>query len=409
MPTLTKRRGTKRWRGQIWKQGRVVASKWFGTTEKDRRAAILWEEATKAELEEKASQTPMACLTILAWATAVLDDAKRRRSAKTYAEKRDVFKRLLKDEGFHPDAPVVGVGAPEALAYLQSQFDARSGCAANKDRKNLVTAWTWGLQFLPGFPAGPNPFLVVKRFPEVRRPRYVPHEEDFRKVLNVAEGQDRVMLLAFLHLAARRNEVFGMTWADVDFAGSRVRLATKKTRDGSVRYDWLPVTDELRQALVWWWEARPHKTAKHVFIVSGGFNFENQYEGEPFRNRQHFMERLCERAGVTPFGFHAIRHLSAVILFQAGYPVATIKAILRHENAGTTEQYLKRLGLDPEALAEAVAVFERRGPAKIIPIKKEAVGGHPDGLQYPSPISIEAGGEAIRAKPLNFLGVPKGI
>lgn len=400
MPTLTKRRGTKRWRGQVWKTGRVVASRWFGATEKDRRAAIIWEEETKARLEEDSKKTPMACLTILGWATAVMDDAKRRRSPKTYAEKRDVFRRLLKHEAFQPDRPVSEVGPPEALAYLEAQCDARSGNAANKDRKNLVTAWTWGLQFLPGFPAGPNPFLAVQRFPEVRRPRYVPHEEDFRKVLEVAEGQDRVMLLAFLHLAARRGEIFNLKWTDVDFVASRVRLATKKTRDGSVRHDWLPMTGELRQALLAWWEARPHKQARYVFVVSGGFTFENQYEGEPFRYRQHFMEKLCERAGVKPFGFHAIRHLSAVILFQAGYPVATIKAILRHENAGTTERYLKRLGLDPEALAEAVTVFERHGPAKVIPMKK-AVGGHPNGLQYPSPISIEGGSEAKRAKPLN--------
>jgi len=373
MPTLTKRRGAMRWRGQVWKQGRVVASKWFGTTEKDRRAAILWEEATKAELAEKAKQTPMDYLTVLGWATAVLDDAKRRRSQKTYAEKRDVFRRLLKHERFRPGSSVSSVGAPDALAYLGEQFDARSGNAANKDRKNLSTAWTWGLQFLPGFPAGPNPFLAVQRFPEVRRPRYVPHEEDFRKVLDMAVGQDRVMLLTFLHLAARRGEVFGLRWEDIDFAGSRVRLATKKTRNGSTRLDWLPMTGELRQALLGWWEARPHKQAQHVFVITGGFNFNNQHEGKPFRYRQHFMEQLCEQAGVKPFGFHAIRHLSAVILFQAGYPVATIKAILRHEDARTTEKYLTRLGLDPEDLAEALTVFERRGPAKITPLHPAAI------------------------------------
>ncbi len=34
--------------------------------------------------------------------------------------------------------------------------------------------------------------------------------------------------------------------------------------------------------------------------------------------------------------------------------------MLRHKNAGTTERYLKRLGLDPEKLRKAVeAVFSK--------------------------------------------------
>ncbi len=48
-----------------------------------------------------------------------------------------------------------------------------------------------------------------------------------------------------------------------------------------------------------------------------------------------------------------------------------IQAILRHENATTTEKYLKRLGLDPEKLKTAVEVFENRGLAKVIPFGKK--------------------------------------
>ena len=37
--------------------------------------------------------------------------------------------------------------------------------------------------------------------------------------------------------------------------------------------------------------------------------------GQPFTQRIHFMERLCRKAHVKPFGFHAIRHKSAAITF----------------------------------------------------------------------------------------------
>jgi integrase len=112
------------------------------------------------------------------------------------------------------------------------QTKERSGYAANKDRKNLGTAWRWGFDNMEGWPKGVNPFLSVKKFPEERQPRYVPTEEDFWKVYDQAAGQDQVMLLTFLHLAARRSEVFRIKWSDVDFTESKICLWTKKREGG---------------------------------------------------------------------------------------------------------------------------------------------------------------------------------
>jgi integrase len=120
------------------------------------------------------------------------------------------------------------------------------------------------------------------------------------------------------------------------------------------------------------WEVRT-EPGGHVFLVEGeleGHGFENQHVGKPFRSRQHWLGKLCKTAEVEPFGFHAIRHLSAVMLYHAGYSVATIQAMLRHENAGTTEIYLKRLGLDPGKLRDAIEdVFSKKGSGKVIEFK----------------------------------------
>ena len=185
------------------------------------------------------------------------------------------------------------------------------------------------------------------------------------------------MLTAFLHLAARRGELFRLTWADVDLAGRTVALRTMKTRDGSWKVSVLPMTTELRAALLWQWERRRAGT-ENVFTVQGG-GFGNQYEGQPFKVRQHVMGKLCARAGVEPFGFHAIRHLSAIILYRAGYPVAVIQKILRHEAPGTTERYLRALGLDVDSLRQAVGTFDGRGPAKVLEMRKAPREGTPGG------------------------------
>lgn len=58
--------------------------------------------------------------------------------------------------------------------------------------------------------------------------------------------------------------------------------------------------------------------------------------GAPFRQRRHFMKDLCKKAGVKPFGFHAIRHKSAAITFgESGLNSAQV--LMGHYRATTTD------------------------------------------------------------------------
>ena len=182
--------------------------------------------------------------------------------------------------------------------------------------------------------------------PEIRHPRYVPPADDFWKVYSEAKGQDKVMLLTFLHLAGRRGEIFRLDIEDLDFENNRARLSTRKRTGGNLEYDWLPMTIELRNTLLWWLENRPIKECPYVFMSLDKKPVALEYYGKRFINRAHFMRRICNKAKVKPFGFHAIRHLTASQLYSEGHSVGTIQALLRHQNAGTTERYLKTLGLD---------------------------------------------------------------
>jgi len=217
------------------------------------------------------------------------------------------------------------------LEHLKKQASSRSGNGANKDRKNLIAAWNWGSRYIDHFPAG-NP-CFVDRFPEIRERRYVPPEKDFWAVFDQAKNeQDRAMLLAYLHLGARRNEIFTLRWSDIDFAGQQIKLYTRKRRDGSLEYDWLPMTDALLVLLMEW-----KKSALQEWV------FPDPETGQPYIVRRKWIMGLCKRAGVKQFGLHGIRHLTASILMQADVPLIDIKDILRHKNISTTERYIHRL------------------------------------------------------------------
>jgi len=371
MPSLIKKRGKNRYRASVMVKG-IYRQKLFpDSTKKSFRGAVIWETETRENLIKELSQTNSIFLTVIEWANEYLEEAQGRFVDKTYKEKKSAFSRLIEFAHLEAEFPVEVLSLDVCRKFLNYQFKARSGYAANKDRKNLGTAWKWGLNNLTDFPKGKNPFLEVQKFPEERSQRYVPPEDDFWKVYRIAAIQDKVMLFAFLHLAARRNEIFGLKWDDVDFENNQIRLWTRKRKGGHKEYDWLPMTTELRETLLFWWKERlSHNTVdkEHVFVCLDKTPFCENYFGKPFTVRQHFMKRICKRAGVKPFGFHAIRHLTASILYHKGYKLSTIQAILRHKSPRTTERYLKSLGLEHvrEALENGLKEL-----GKVIPFEKE--------------------------------------
>jgi integrase len=300
-------------------------------------AAVQWEVDRKRELEQ--APPPPASVTLLELSRQYLDHS-RRFSVKTLDEKKLAFRKLF--ESVAQDLPAADLRKGDALAHFARQAQARSGHAANKDRKNLAAAWSWAAEHLPDFPAR-NPFLT-SRFPEQRSPRHVPSEKEFWAVFEQAEpGQDQLLLLCFLHLAARKQEIFRLRREDVDLSRKQVRLRTRKRKDGSEHLDWLPMTVRLHRAM-----------ARHIAVLPGPWVFPDPFTGEPYAARQRWLSRLCRKAGVKPFGLHGIRHLSASILINAKVSLLDVQAVLRHTNLTTTQRYVHRL----ESVRKAIEVFE---------------------------------------------------
>jgi integrase len=295
-----------------------------------RKSFATKKEAVEWEVEQQKNVISLTPITSLGeWAICYLDFAKAKFVSTTYQEKKSAFKFFF--SSIDKTLPVTQLTAVAVLRHLQDQSITRSGYAANKDRKNLVAAWNWGVKYLQ-LPKE-NPCLV-ERFPEKRQPRYVPTERDYWKVYEAAwTEQDATMLLGYLHLAARKSELFRLQWEDVDFAGVKIRLYTRKTKDGSWESSWLPLTEDLFDALL------KQKTKRK----SDKWVFPDPETLQPFTSRLHWMKNLCRRAQVKHFGLHAIRHLSASILAREGVAMIDIQTILRHKNLSTTERYIRRI------------------------------------------------------------------
>jgi len=351
MPYKEKSKGvwTGRWIGQVRVGQKVSIHRC-----KTKKEAVAWEEERKLtwnEPEQDACKT--STVSLGEWATAYLDFAKARFVEKTYDEKRLAFRELFEGVATY-DMEAMAFRGNEALQYLEASREKRGGNAANKRRKNLRSAWEWGIKFL-NMPRE-NPFDAVPRFAEVREERRVPTLDEFWKVYRVADKFDQIMLTFALHTGARRDEIFRTKWADVDFNARRVRLHWRKNQAGEWKEAWLPMSDDLEKAL---------RSQRQITGFMPRVFMHQTSDGQwvPYQYRQHWMKRLCKRAGVEPFGFHGIRHLFASILAAKNVPLVEIQKMLRHGSIQTTARYIHSLqqGESREAMAALPRVEEAMG------------------------------------------------
>ena len=311
--------------------------------------AKRWEVQQRTLAENPIPIDTASSMTVIDWLNEYLDHEEPLRAAKTFAEgKLAVSKRFCTFVG--SEMEIGQMTSRVAMEYLRREANRRTPGAANKDRKNLIAAWNWGVKHRD-FPVR-NPFSLADKFPVDQKPKHVPTLEDAQKVIEAANTQeDRIFLMTLLHTAARRGEICRLRWDDVDLKGGKVRLGTRKRKGGALQYDWIHMTGELTEAL------RALKANGRGEDV-----FSRNENGEPYKWRQHLMKRLCHRAGVRYFGFHGFRHLTASLLAANGTPMPEIQFVLRHQAMTTTNGYIRRLGFSNNPLE---GIFGGENPATL--------------------------------------------
>jgi len=326
-----------------------------------KKTAMEWEVLIRQKLKESSS-TQTRVISLHSLMTEHLQALKVKGVAQgTYDDKALVFTELLQWKGVSPVMEVNTLQHDVVRKFFDHIAQTRSGHRANTFRKHIMRMWNWGKR--ARLVQGECPW-DVELYKVDKAEKYVPSEEDFWAVYDVADVMPtsfgktvdqphrRRMMLTYLHTAARRGEVFGLKWEDVDFENERIRLFTKKRTSGR-EGDWIPMTEQLAAAL----QEQRLETGfcESVFI--------NPKTDKPYVHANNMVKRMCEMAGVKPFSFHAIRHLSASLLDKAGTPLATIQLILRHTSVTTTARYV-------HSLKDASRAVNKAFGGKVLDMKK---------------------------------------
>jgi len=194
-------------------------------------------------------------------------------------------------------------------------------------------AESWGLR-----PENSNPVRRVPRFPEGKRERYLSVEEfaQLGRVLFEAKQEGKISPLAILAIrllaltGARRGEILGLKWREVDFERRCLRLEDSKTG---------PKTIPLGSAALALLSQAP-RVEGNPYVLPG------KRSGDFYRGLQGPWERIRKRAGLEDVRIHDLRHSYASVGVEAGMGLPIVGAILGHTLPRTTARYA-HLSNDP--------------------------------------------------------------
>lgn len=189
-------------------------------------------------------------------------------------------------------------------------------------------AWNWGraAAVVPQDRTWPPKLMLTE--PDVRT-RYL-SDDELDAVLTAAQAHSATMLAAVtlaLATGVRQGEMLRLTWADIDFERSSIRLLL--TKNGTARSVHLPsIAAEALKAV----RGGVVVSATRVFLYR---------DGTPMTGDRLHHEWCDVRtaAGLKDFRWHDFRHSCASFLAQHGSTLLEIGSVLGHKRAQTTLKY----------------------------------------------------------------------
>jgi integrase len=164
---------------------------------------------------------------------------------------------------------------------------------------------------------------LISACDEAKRDRVLGRGEEENLLLALSGNYPHLLplVVASLDTGARRNELFTLTWRDVDLTSGVIRLRSVNTKTARSRE--LPISSRLRDEL-----ERLRATSDSADALV--FNTRNWRRG---------FDAALRAAGVDNFRWHDMRHSFASRLAHSGLPISELAALLGHSQIQTTLRY----------------------------------------------------------------------
>jgi integrase len=197
---------------------------------------------------------------------------------------------------------------------------------------------------------------LISKADEVRRERILTFEEE-ALLLSVCTGRRshlKPLLIAALDTAARRGELFKLTWADVDLDNRLINLraATTKTQRGRI----IGMTQRLYSELKTLFEKSTQDKASLVFGITDTIKTS--------------FAAACREAKIEEFRFHDCRHTAITRMVQSGMPSHLIMKVSGHTQPITFSRYVN---IDEQTARQAASALDRFNDTAIAEVVSKLV------------------------------------
>jgi len=190
-----------------------------------------------------------------------------------------------------------------------------------------------------------NPVRGVKRFPDKKGNRYLSQQElsDLGSALADSEQKGEnpfaiAVIKLLIFTGARKNEIQGLRWDEVDFQSGYLKLVESKTGQKTI-----PLNAGALEILS---SLTRQDGSEYVFP---SFSNGRHYVGTP-----KVWTRIRAAAGLVDVRLHDLRHSFASIAVSGGASLPIIGALLGHSDIATTQRYAHLIDNPLKAASEAV-------------------------------------------------------
>jgi integrase/recombinase XerD len=155
-------------------------------------------------------------------------------------------------------------------------------------------------------------------------------QAETNQILNTCETEfEKTMFATLLLTGLREQELYFLSWSDVNLYAGTVKVAPKP-KEGFSPKDYeervIPIPPDLVTLL-----KKLPRAAEWIFPTAKG------------RRISHLLRRLktiAQKAGVKDATLHKFRHTYATRLLESGSDIVTVQKLLGHSDIDTTRQYL---------------------------------------------------------------------
>jgi len=174
-----------------------------------------------------------------------------------------------------------------------------------------------------------------------KRLRYLAVDES-KALVAACEPYFRPVIITALTTGMRKREILKLRWDQVDLEHGFILLVETKNGEGRQ----IPIVPELRKVL----DSQPR-------LEGCPYVFPNTKTMMPFWSGDKPFANALNKAGITDFHFHDLRHTYASHLVMSGIDLTTVMHLMGHKSIKMTLRYAH---LAPSHKVKAVAAIEEK-------------------------------------------------